>query len=395
MAIKNVFMIFCTPKNGGDLGIIESVIYIFENYLQSSKLTIAHFGLLPDPTKYSNTNVSFIPELDSEIFSSKNQVISYIKYGLEEAGLIKFVYKLYATFFSRHSQYLNYLENSKLVISSPGGYIHPYYGNADKYFVFKRLMEKQSKYILLAQSISSTTNWKKKTNSRFIKNIIDNAFAISARESTTFETLPKSANNILSSDIAFILNEKIKIKTNTSKTGQIAVNFRTWGDLQHTKYSKLLDILIEKYNLDIHFISSCQGFSDYTDDSKNAEEIKRKMSNGNKVKIHTAFYHPLELVEILKLYDCTLGMRLHTSIYSMLAGVPSINISYEDKGKALFNDLGIGQLSVSLDEKIESIIQTFHHLYENYEESILRNTKAVELGYQLSLKNVVLLKRIL
>jgi polysaccharide pyruvyl transferase WcaK-like protein len=56
------------------------------------------------------------------------------------------------------------------------------------------------------------------------------------------------------------------------------------------------------------------------------------------------FYH---LVSNL---DLMIGMRLHSALAAIRAGVPAIHISYTDKGQDVFRALGLGELVVDVSE---------------------------------------------
>lgn len=138
---------------------------------------------------------------------------------------------------------------------------------------------------------------------------------------------------------------------------KIAISVRFWQafktvpvEVGVTNYRSVMCVLtqylVEKYNAEITYISTCQGIPEYwTDDSKFATEICDLLPDTiqQQVKVNRNYHHPETLLEILKTYDVVIGTRMHMCILSLIAGTPVFPIAYEFKTKELFARLGMSK----------------------------------------------------
>ncbi len=101
--------------------------------------------------------------------------------------------------------------------------------------------------------------------------------------------------------------------------------------------------LIDKYNYDVTFISTCQGHAEYIDDSKTAALIVNQLEEKYKRRITIdADFHPLDdLIGIFKNFDVFIGTRMHSIIFNFLNLTPCLGIIYEFKTSELFERIGL------------------------------------------------------
>ncbi|MFZ1790504.1 MAG: polysaccharide pyruvyl transferase family protein [Saprospiraceae bacterium] len=394
-------MIFTTPLNGGDLGILQATKCLIEKYFPNSKLTIACFNYDTWSKQANAPQLGLIPELEDEIYAAKSnigkQILSYTKYAIERTNLSGWIFQLYYFLFKSKSPYLQNLLHSDLVIASPGGYLHPYYGIENKTFQLSKLAKHKRKYVLLAQSISPPPEPPIQQKEKKLHGILKRATYIAARETKTFKNLNNYQNSILTCDIVFLLADQItpKPKQNRKPT-KIVCNFRKWPDTEISKYVAFLNLVLNKYpEIQVEFLSTCQGITGYVDDSLIAQEIAQTLVDKNRITINQNIYTTTQLIEAFADHDLYLGMRLHGAIFSMIGGIPAMNISYEEKGTALYGDLGIDKHAVSLQQPIHDWLESFDYIYNNYQNALQLTTEAVRKGREMADLNVNVIKNAL
>jgi colanic acid/amylovoran biosynthesis protein len=161
-------------------------------------------------------------------------------------------------------------------------------------------------------------------------------------------------------DAAFALAKPKSEKNNSAMDGQslqVAISVRDWphigtdGPEGMARYlramAETVHWLIERGDVDITFLSTCQGVTEYwTDDSSIAESIVAQLpdSVGQKVHIDREFHDPKALIGRLTAFDLVIATRMHVAILALGAGAPVLPIAYEFKTVELFKRLGLSDL---------------------------------------------------
>ena len=375
---KNYTIINSVPKNSGDLALLESVLFYLYRLNKNNRITV-----------YSD-DPDFLDLSDLQISSNKKDV-HFLPLSSALEKLLLYVNKLLPfsiasflltseLFFRRHKRsYFNNIKQSDKVISSPGGYLHDFYNNKDRFYVLNQIANKNL-LVLLGQSIGPF--WKAKSKEKMLKILLASEHMI-FRESISEMRYEKYPNLKKSRcpDIGFLLHKKynfFKAKSESNTIQNIAVSFRYWKDEKTTsqiiqKATKLCNYLIEKKNKSISFLSTCQGLENYTDDLKIGKKILNGINNKNNFVLVKGYHTPKELIQLYRDYDSYIGMRMHGAILSMIAGTPAINIGYEDKSLGLFKDLGLEKYCVKYTSDLESwqeVIQYTENNYSSYTKSI-------------------------
>jgi colanic acid/amylovoran biosynthesis protein len=105
--------------------------------------------------------------------------------------------------------------------------------------------------------------------------------------------------------------------------------------------------LIERGDVDVTFLSTCQGVTEYwTDDSSVAESVVAQLPDSVRHKVHIdrEFHDPEALIGRLTAFDLVVATRMHVAILALGAGTPVLPIAYEFKTVELFKRLGLGDL---------------------------------------------------
>lgn len=386
--MTQITIINAVPINGGDEALLEATLLGVKDTFNNPSIVV----LCNNPVLYKK----FFPDLALDwdweyVFlknpNSEDNLVFKAKRRLRH--LLKKYFKL--SYYSSLSRLLASSSERKVykklaktdkVIVSAGGYIHDYYGYTKRIktldFINYHL---KIPYYIFSQSVGPF--WQKE-NFSDLKRIFKNAKHIILRENLSLKHIRKigyKGNNItVTNDVAFYLAKNFKHKNTKNKTlKNIAINFRAWkydnaskDNLQ--KAIKMCDKLItDGYKLT--FLSTCQGVSGYVDDSKFAKKIVENLPDDKKKHcvILEDKFSLNQLIQKLNTLDGYIGMRLHGAILSLLAGIPALNIAYEDKTIGIFSTLEIEDYCFWYKDDYsiwEAKVTTFINNYDNYLKKI-------------------------
>lgn len=259
--------------------------------------------------------------------------------------------------------------DADLIVSTGGTYLVEHYSPLTARifdYDISNLMEKP--LVFFTQSLGPFT---KDKYQKIFRNIFNQSLVVLVRDEASFENLKDIEVDInkvhISSDVVFAFGNDVEKPSNfgskiTSNPLKIAISVRHWNHFKTTdavdgmnRFQKsigmLAQYLVENYDADITFISTCQGIPDYwTDDSRVATEIAESLPAHiqKQINVDRKFHSPDELVDIFKSYDIVIPTRMHASILSLVANTPVFPIAYEFKTKELFRRL-------EMDEWIQDI----------------------------------------
>ena len=110
----------------------------------------------------------------------------------------------------------------------------------------------------------------------------------------------------------------------------------------------------------------------YKDDSILAYQIVSNLGDKHKSRCEIIEQKlPMsDLIAILNTHDAYVGMRLHAAIFSLIAGIPALNIGYEDKTRGIFEDLEYDENHFFYNSDIETWINKLNHFIGNYRNNI-------------------------
>ena len=142
-------------------------------------------------------------------------------------------------------------------------------------------------------------------------------------------------------------------KIESGKRMRVAISVREWKHFKSVEPSQgmdryyqslraLSDHLVEKYDAEITYLSTCQGMPEYwTDDSRVAQKIVEGLSPNTRksVSVNSEFHSPAILASTLKNYDLVIATRMHMAILALSVGTPVLPIAYEFKMRELFERL--------------------------------------------------------
>ena len=136
-------------------------------------------------------------------------------------------------------------------------------------------------------------------------------------------------------------------------------------------YTKMMKSIIE-YSLNNFSNSRIYLFTQvpFDNDMEATWEIFKMIEDKykNKIFLLTEKYTPTNLKYLYSKMDMFIGTRLHSTIFSLGANVPSIAIAYHGtKAQGIFNNMGLNKY-VMEDYDTEKLINLTQDLYKNHKE---------------------------
>ncbi|HMP31251.1 MAG TPA: polysaccharide pyruvyl transferase family protein [Saprospiraceae bacterium] len=392
MINKKISLIFCTPVNGGDLLLTEVLGEIIKNKFNTNNLSCICYKLNEFNKISSSKDLIFLSHLEENI-SSKNKIINKLQIIFDSTWIkrkiINFINK------KKLIEFKKLILETDLIIACPGGYLNHFYSLDQKFEILEFIIKNDKKFIILAQSISQLHFWNENDRERLLK-ILEKAEFITLREGyDAFKRNSRLKNIYSTSDLAFLYQSSIK-KIHSSRVKKVCINFRYWKDINQNR-EKIIDLLklLDETLIEIHFLSTCQDICGYTDDWKFFENFIDLNALPFNIIYHKRAFETDVLIKQFASFDLIIGMRLHSCIMGILSGTPSINISYESKGKAIYQDINLENYVVSLEDEYNVWEKVIKDCILNYEKAFNDFRKARSRGYKLSKSNITLLEKYL
>ncbi|MCB0760505.1 MAG: polysaccharide pyruvyl transferase family protein [Flavobacteriales bacterium] len=258
-----------------------------------------------------------------------------------------------------------------VILGCPGGYMNSTYGVANKLALFREAKQKGKRSAIYAQSFGPFTAF----DQELMRSYQGDIDVMMARDGWSVQNLVEcgvDATRIMqSNDAAFLLDDLSSL----NQSRRVAVSVRDWkADGRDTKvYERMMVAMIESVVMDgydVVMLSTCQGLPGYVDDSKCAQRIVGLLSDDVRQNVQVdSGYHTLdELRELLRHFHFTIGTRLHMCVLSMKSGTPALNISYEEKGRAMYEYLGFKEYTIDYNGDSEQAVAALKKFGERIEE---------------------------
>lgn len=205
-------------------------------------------------------------------------------------------------------------------------------------------------------------------------------------------TRPKT---VVTADIVFAFQHKVDdaCLDSLSLTGQeklVAVSVRPWfsHDEYYEKLAKSLDRLVEEKGITPIFVPM-EGHHDV-----NASKlVVEKMAHQDKIQILGGNFTPNQYLHFISHCEMTIGLRLHSLIFSCLVGIPHIGISYDKKVESLLKRSGMWDYSFRLEElDTDKLVENAKYVLEHRDELRLKVEENAAQMRKDALENIELLK---
>ncbi|TCP26011.1 polysaccharide pyruvyl transferase CsaB [Scopulibacillus darangshiensis] len=297
------------------------------------------------------------------------------------------------------------IKNADVLISGGGGLLQDTYptkvisGPLPYYLIIVMLAKlMRTKVMFFSQGIGPINTRYAKSLMKLVANRVD---LITVRDQHSKGLLKKlgikKPQTIVTADIVFsylISNESSHLNNLLRLPDQsafVAVSVRPWFDQTnyYGEFAKALDILIEKRGITPIFIPM-ENHHDY----QAAERVISEMSYGSQCRVLDPNLPPNDYISFIKNCHLMIGMRLHALIFSALAAVPFIGVSYDNKVENFLKMTNMWDVSCDLNNiNAEAIAENAMYLLDQPEMYIDQiQCKAKHLR-QKSDRNLELLDR--
>ena len=228
----------------------------------------------------------------------------------------------------------------------------------------------KKKVMLYANGIGPLNSFK---NIEITQRILDKVDLITLRDPKSAEELEKigvtKPKIELTADPAFLIEANDSGKSVLESYGVpknkplMCVSVRKWKNNPDDfvdVLAKFCDYAAEKYGLFTVFLTMQQ-----KNDFVIASEIKDKMRNKSVV---VGANYPVEtLLSVIDEMTVSVGMRLHTLIYSASRMIPSIGIVYDPKVNGFLEYLGDNRYTMVEDLTSEALCKNLDYVKDNYD----------------------------
>lgn len=397
--MKNKFLITnSVALNGGDAAVLLSMIESIKREF-GEDVDIKVQAKKHGACRRYYPEVNFIPAIEEREKGTNlfEKIFLRLKYPrLLLYAIIERFLKIRVSFIltDMEREIIGSYRDNDVVISCGGGFLNDYYPLHKRTvgFILARLYG--CKTVIYAQSVGPFRRYISKLQARWI---LENASLVTLRDEKSYNILRnrlniKNDNIHITADEAHLLpsvdpgnNQVSSIRRKFPGKLLVGISIRRWefGDIpdkieRQRKISLYISAvreicihLVNKYNALVVFISTCQGRPEYfIDDSRFADSVIKDLPCEVKenITVTSASYDPRKLKKIMENFDIFVGMRMHTVILAMSAGVPCMGLGYEFKTEELFRQVGLPEYAVDLkSDRVERLNDIVDDLIENRE----------------------------
>ncbi|OMP66620.1 polysaccharide pyruvyl transferase CsaB [Domibacillus epiphyticus] len=337
---------------------------------------------------------SEVPNIDITVFSLSPEQTA-------REHNVKTVYRAWRR---ENKEKIKALRNADVLISGGGGLLQDTYptkflfGPLPYYLIISMLAKVcGARVMFFSQGIGPVTStWGKFLMRRFA----NKADFITVRDQYSKDYLENlkvtRPETVVTADIVFAFQKKhddacMQSLNLTGGEKLLAVSVRPW--FEHNDYedklASALDELIEKDDVTPVFVPM-EGHHD-VDASK---RVLAKMENAEACHLLAGDFTPNQYLNFIGACDVTVGLRLHSLIFSALTGVPHIGISYDKKVESLLKRSGMWEYSFRLEElDRDKLVQHTRDVLMNRDalsEKVAENAAVMRKD---ALENIELLKK--
>jgi colanic acid/amylovoran biosynthesis protein len=340
--------------NAGDAAILYAMIDLLRGVFGENTRIIVY-------DKHGETPRRYYPELEFRKLIYLNGNTNSLRFRLGRWALEKNLPVIPLVLNSAVRRDLREYKTADLIVSSGGTYLVENYSMDARIFDYELSLQLGKPLVFFTQSLGPFIN---EENRRALLPIFNSALAILVRDQRSLNHLVdlgvRNPNVHLAADAAFALSDPAALASAKFKTQlpgaplRVAVSVREWKHFDsidaaagmkryRDALAALVEHLVEKYNAEVTFISTCQGMEEYwTNDARVAQTVVDVLPDKIRgaVSVNSEFHQPAVLANMLRDYDLVIATRMHMAILALGVGTPVLPIAYEFKMHELFEKLG-------------------------------------------------------
>lgn len=347
------------PLNGGDEALLRATIAVLRDQFPNATVKV----LCKDVSLCKKYFADIDLDTDLEYAGQPSNLTSRILRRIREVSYQLLGLPLYSristTLASRDERrVIDHYRDADLVISCPGGFLHDFYEIERRLRGFELALGLGRPVVIFGQSVGPF--WKVQSKRR-VSGVLSRLDAILLREQRSATHLADCNVDMskvsVIGDIAFYWR-RMAPQLFLAKNGpirKVALSFRKWpldGTSEAGIFEKATELCRELLESDsqieLLFLSTCQGISGYVDDSVVARSIVSALPEALSARcsVDARRYAPEELIRAYSKVDAYIGMRLHGAILAMLGGTPAMAIAYEEKTPGIYSALDLAQFQI-------------------------------------------------
>ena len=352
----------------GDAAIILGMMRALRQYIPDANITVLSFTPRVDNRKYKKYEVKFLRNLLP--LSPEDNSPKFVKAAKLLPKLIEhwLWLKLRLPINSTENEILNAYADADIVISCGGGFLGGFeigsllhvYG-----IYFAKLLGKPT--IIYGQSVEPFGNRLISLATKFVLNRVD---LITVREELSLaylKSLSLKPEVLLTADAGFLIgsissHESLKLLAGEdiyqSQRSLVGVTVRKWDFLEYSdanlRFTNYLEVLAKTtewliYNMKATVVFFPQViYAPKDDDRVVSSEIASRIGEKQNIRVLTKDYSPEELKGIIGQMDLFIGSRMHSNIFALSMGVPTIAISYRRKTDGIMRMLGMSEYVINI-----------------------------------------------
>lgn len=352
MKVKILIVNAHSSRNKGDAGIILSMIDSMKRNIPNCQIKIKTRFPDEDRTAY---DVPVSEAVHNVIVGDQTSKFEKLKLAW---GMFKILKKNNGKPAVTDPDY----EWADVVVSCGGGFLltHGFSVMTLQHLVqLKIAFDYKKPVIIYSQSIGPLYN---KIIAQWTKNVLDKVEKIFVREKISekllqkmkvkapIEVVPDSAfsMDLVQSDF---VDELVNFFKKDSNAPLVGVTVRDWkfpevedSAFHRKKYIKSIQAAIHhletKYGAKVLLMPQVLGPNAFNDDRNISREILNGMSD-TKAQLIDIDFHPRELKYFYSKMDMFIGTRMHSNIFALSSGVPTVAINYEHKTRGIMELLDL------------------------------------------------------
>lgn len=412
-----VSLIHCySDHNRGDTGIIASIVDLIKEVNPSCEIsaisTFAHDDVrFAEEHRHTKKAIplmhpSFFPEpgqkKTNKITSKIEKILKPLRFTISLLkNIIVLIFgsrKIAKLIYNKHEyeSFLSFIESDR-IISKGGSFLYSFKGLRGNLFFIRMifpfyLAKRFSVNIYIySQSVGPFQN---KTADFLFRKIMPEIDGIYLRESACLKYIKNKTTNIhIISDSAFALKtHDLKLSFELDNGPKIAITARPHKFENSTKQDTYLLALLDLIKMAVadgylvYLVAQVTGPAAGEDDRNILKILKSSFTNNDSVLYIDNDFCPRELKVLYSQMDLVIGTRLHSTIFSLGALTPSINIAYHGtKSEGIMGRLGLEAYMVHIEEiNSRTLIELYKKTTENKDTIINQlNTNLPKLKTEL------------
>lgn len=338
---KKTVLIFSTSgsDNTGDDAILLGAVRLIREILPNQHLSIV------------TTDVSKTPKIEDS---------TLIQHDLNSGPRIETLFRVDFIGIFKH------MFTSRLVIFAGGTILHDSHPLNLLYFLSMTLLARilRKKVVYIGVGVNNISTKFGKILTKIIGSLSDSIYLRDRISADKISDLGIKKHNV-GTDLAFLVEYPIKkprkeflhfIKSNSSKK---LFGFSVYGKYNqenHLKRYYNLDTeakilagvgksFIDEYNARLIMIPN-----ELPADRTFLKQIYNNIKNKKEILFIEERLNPIELVNLLRTLDFNFNMRLHSVIFSIIAGTPFLNLEYAPKVTSLLKSYNLLETSITFSE---------------------------------------------